>query len=508
MISALIFSFCLVMMISGIQSFRSRMKPYTPLEVFTLYIDKRIPALMSRYDIPGVSISLVKAGKIVWFGAYGYADVESGRMLTPDTPMRVQSISKSVTAWAIMQLVEQGKIDLDQPAVQYLKSWRFPASDFSTDEVTVRQLLSHTSGLPLGDVFTIYSPGDDMPSLRDKLTQEALPVMEPAAAFSYSNTGYNLLELLIEDVTGQDFATYMHREVLLQIGMERSSYHWSSNLEPPVPNGYDLNGKPVPVYVYPEKGSGGLFATANDIADFVVAEMSAVSNKSRVLSSRSIEALHTPEAKNLGVYSLVFDAYGLGHYIETLPNGMKAVAHGGQGTGIMTHYHAVPETGDAIVILTNSQRSWPFIAYLLSDWAQWSGFPSVGMGRIIWGEFGIWAVTGLILVVVFLQTSHLIAGIVSGSRKAVLCVKRFRLKPFIQATSAIILFALLVWCLFQRYLFITSVFPVASRWLGFTAFALSGILLFSALFPTNQIELIDKRKPRDTKKQEMLRNII
>ena len=70
----------------------------------------------------------------------------------------------------------------------------------------------------------------------------------------------------------------------------------------------------------------------------------------------------------------MFEAYGFGHYIETLPNGLRSVSHGGQGNGVMTHFQTVPETGDAIVILTNSQRSWPFIAYLLSDWAQWRAF--------------------------------------------------------------------------------------------------------------------------------------
>src|SRR5690606_14601908 len=114
---------------------------------------------------PGSSIALVRGGQVTWMNAYGYADLESGRKLTTDTPMRVQSISKSVTAWGIMRLVEQGMIDLDAPVVNYIKKWRFSEAEFSSETVTVRQLLTHTAGLPLGDVFTIYSPDEEMPSL-------------------------------------------------------------------------------------------------------------------------------------------------------------------------------------------------------------------------------------------------------------------------------------------------------------------------------------------------------
>jgi hypothetical protein len=129
--------------------------------------------------------------------------------------------------------------------------------------------LSHTADLSLGDVFTIYSPGTEMPSLREKLTMEAIPVRKPAE-FSYSNKGYKLLELVIEEVTGQSFSEYMQMEVLSPLGMKNSSFNWSNTMNPASPTGYDLSGKPVPVYVYPEKASGGLFSTAEDIARFAL----------------------------------------------------------------------------------------------------------------------------------------------------------------------------------------------------------------------------------------------
>lgn len=209
---------------------------------------------------------------------------------------------------------------------------------------------------------------------------------EAGGAFSYSNTGYNLLELLIEEVTGQAFA-----------------------------------------------------------------------------------------------------AYGLGHYMETLPNGKQAISHGGQGTGIMTHFHAVPETGDAVVILTNSQRSWPFISSLLSDWARWGGFGPVGMGRITLGEYGMWAVIGLVWFTALLQILRLTAELMRRRRSEARGERRSGPIRIAQAGLAIAITGGLVWCLSQKYLLLSSVFPRASLWLGASAFALSVVLLLASLLMREKI---------------------
>ncbi len=492
-LAALIASIILVASVSKLGPARGVEKGAS-IETFTAQMDARIPALMEDYGIPGASIALVKDGGIVWTGAYGYADLEEGREMTAGTYCRVQSISKPVTAWGVLKLVAQDKIELDASVGQYIKSWPFPESKYSTDKITVRQLLSHYSGMPLGDVLTIYSPEEELPSLKESLTESAHPMQEPGVSFSYSNVGFNLLELLIEEVTGRDFSEYMEKEVLIPLGMNRSTFTWSEALAPPVPLGYGLTGKTVPVYVYPEKASGGLFASAEDVAAFVIAGMPDFAKEHPVLSPQDINQLYMPEAQDLGVYSLVFDSYGLGYYIENLPDGKKAVSHGGQGTGIMTHFHAVPETGDGIVILTNSQRSWPFISYIVSDWARWCGFSTVGMGRIILGQYLLWAFIGLVWFVLLLQIWRLAEGIISGRRKPALFSKKLRLLRLAQLSLFLILAISLLWCVNQDYLFLTSVFPVASGWLGISACALAFVLLISALFPKDERKIKSFRR--------------
>lgn len=456
----------------------------TSLEDFTVHLDERIPSLMEKYSIPGVNIVLVKNATIAWSKAYGYAHLESGRKMTTDTYCRVESISKSITAWGIVKLVEQGTVGLDDPVEQYLSGWKLPESKYTKDKVTIRRLLNHSAGLSLGTIGVRYSPKEALPNLEESLSKEVRVIHEPGTTFSYSNTGFNLLELLIERVTGHDFAEYMKTEVLLPLGMRNSSFEWSEELVPAVPFGYDLKGNPIPVYIYPEKASGGLFATIEDIASFIIAGMNDFSDTARqTLTSDSINLLYTPMIKKPGIYSLAFDSYGLGHFIETFPNGKRGVSHGGQGSGWMTHFHSVPETGDGIVILTNSQRSWPFIAYLLSDWAKWCGFARIGMGRIIWGKKIVRTLIVLIWLIIIRQGWRLLRGLIYGERRFDPLTENYRCLRLVQSSLAVILISILWWCVNQDYLFITSVFPIVSIRLGFSILGLALVLLLSGLFP-------------------------
>lgn len=478
----LIISIVTVMSISKVYPITKAEKG-APLEAFTQYLDNRIANLMEAYDIPGANIALIKGGEIIYTKAFGYADLEARRKMTTDTYLRVESISKSVTAWGVLRLAEQGKIQLDSPVNNYIKSWSFPKSEFDVEKITVRQLLSHCAGLPLGDFTKRYAPSQETPSLKDCLSAEAVLVREPGTSFSYSNIGFNMLELLIEEVTGRDFSEYMEHEILVPLGMNNANYSWSEAFNPAVPFGYDLKGKAVPVYIYPEKGSGGLFSTVEDIAVFVAAGMPGFVHNKNVLGTQSIEMLYTPNANKLGVYSYVFDSYGLGYYIENLQNGSLAVSHGGQGAGWMTHFHSVPETGDGIVILTNSQRSWPFIAYILSDWAEWNGTFTVGMSRILWAIYIIWVIIGLIWFISLWQLWSLVDGLIFKKRKFTILDNNFVILRIVQGSLSAILVAGLLWCINQDYLFISSVFPIASCWLGISIFVFAFVLFLLALFP-------------------------
>jgi CubicO group peptidase (beta-lactamase class C family) len=446
-------------------------------------LDARIPPLMARYDVPGVSIALVRRGELVWSASYGYADRGRARPMTVEAVCRAESISKSVTAWGVLKLVERGVVGLDAPVRRYLRDWSLPESPYAEDSITVRRLLSGTAGMPLGTIGVRYPPEAARPSLRDALHEQARPVREPGSAFEYSNVGFNLLELLIEEVSGRPFAEYMADEVLHPLGMRRSSFAWNEGLRSAVPTGYDLEGRPVPVYVYAEKASGGLFTTLEDVARFAAAGRRGSAEGDAVLSEEGVRLLHTPQVEDLGIFGLVADGYGMGHFVETLPDGRRAAWHGGQGTGWMTHFHLVPETGDAIVILTNSQRSWPLMAQVLDDWARWSGLGSVRWSRLTHAVGALWIVVAALVLASLLQGYRLAAGLRRGHRRLVPLAREARTRPALQAVLAGAVISALAWAAAQPYLFVTSVFPGAAEWAGRALLLLAALTLLAALCP-------------------------
>jgi CubicO group peptidase (beta-lactamase class C family) len=452
---------------------------------FTTYLDDRIPCLMERYDIPGVCLAVIHKGTPAWSAAYGWADSEEKRKMTVDALCRVESISKTVTAWGIMNLVEKGVLQLYAPISEYLEGWTLPESEYKEQDITIRHLLSNNAGMPLGPVGTKseYDPQSQVPDVRDYLTEEARLISDPGLGFLYSNVGFNLLELIIEEATGQNFADYMADEILNPLGMHHSSFAWQSGMRQVIPTGYELQGKPVAPYVYAYKASGGLFATVDDIARFVCAGMTGRFYSADLLNKAAVRRLYEPEAKIPGLFGYVADFYGLGHFIEILPNGQKAVWHGGQGHGWMTHFHSVPKTGDGIVILTNSQRSWPFIARVLSDWAIWSGLGSVKMGVIKSAAVVAKIFIGLIVLVSVFLALRLAVDIFSGKRKFGPFSSQHKTARLFQALAGILIIGILWWCELQPYLFISSIFPNLIGRTGFSLLFLSIILIIMSLFP-------------------------
>jgi CubicO group peptidase (beta-lactamase class C family) len=384
-----------------------------------------------------------------------------------------------------MTLVQKGRVDLDEPIIRYLSSWSFPPSNYDEQQITIRQLLSNSAGLPLGTVGeeTEYSPGSEMPSITQYLDQEARLAHRPGSRFEYSNPGYNTLELVVEDITGEHFSEYMQHALLHPLNMTEASYAWRGPYAQSIPTGYELDGDPVPAYVYPVQASGGLFANVKDIGRFVSAGISALQTESStVLDPYFVKMIYTPQIEIKGLLGLVADSYGFGHFIETLPGGQNAIWHGGQGHGWMTHFHMIPETGDGIVILTNSQRSWPLIAELLLDWSEWIGIGPVKFSRIVYATKAGWLVTGLVTGWAVLIFSQLGINLMNGKSKLEPFSKHKLATRFAKFSSGFVLFGLVILRTLQPYVFESSIFPGLIRWFAASVLVLSSAMLISSLF--------------------------
>lgn len=457
-------------------------QPGAPTTAFVAGLEARLPSWLQRYGVPGVAVSLVVDGKPVWSGAFGHADAATRRPLTTDAVFRVESISKSVTARGVMTLVEGGLVALDDPVQAHLRTWEPPVPEARRGAITVGRLLSGTAGLAPGRVGEEYEPGAPLPSLRRHLTEEFRLVAEPGVRFSYSNVGYALLELLVEDVTGRSFADYMRDEVLRPLGMGRATFDWSDVEPGALPTGHDLNGRAVPAYVYPALAAGGLYATVDDLARFVAAEVGAA-------AAGPVLELHVPRAEVRGAYGLVADGYAAGRFTEVLADGRTAVWHGGQGHGWMSHFHAVPAAGVGIVILTNSQRSWPLMAELLDLWAGWQGLGPLGMSKITSATRALTALTALLWLGTAWGAVRLVVDARAGRRGWRSLRGPGAAWRWGRLVVATVTLWGLAWAALQPYLMLQAVFPGAA---GRAAWALAAgavVIGATAIVPVSRREV-------------------
>jgi CubicO group peptidase (beta-lactamase class C family) len=443
------------------------------------HLEDSVPLLQERYRVPGVAVLLVRGGEVVWRETFGFACRESGEALAETHVLMTHSISKSVTARGIVQLARDGMIDLDTPVRAYLGP--VPYGD-----ATIRQLLSNSAGLPLGPIGMHYPPGSAVPETAAYLaslaggggvgggsggssgsgggTSSAVsPRHTPGERFEYSNTGFAVLELVVEEVTGLPFADYMNDSVLRPLDMNDSTFVWRPELAGRVPFGYDLRGAPIAPYLYPNQAPGGLFATLEDLGRFVTESI-----------NDPLEELYEPQVEISGIYRAVADSYGLGHFLETLPGGDQAVFHGGQGLGWMTHFHILPDRREGIVIVTNSQRSWPLIAAVLKDWSVWTVAGPVGMSRILTATRILRAVIILLISLGLMLGVQGVRG-VPGARgvrsaregRGVSGVpSHTRAVPVVKLLGTVAIAVVLTEALRQDYLFVSSVFPTLTRPLG------------------------------------------
>jgi len=365
-------------------------EPRTDWRAFAVQLDHLVPRLLDAYGVPGAAVSIVHAGEPVWTQGYGLADKHGGLPVTADTVFQVGSISKPVAAWGVMRLAEAGKIDLDAPVERYLTRWHLPTSGFDHRQVTIRRILSHSAGLSVHGYGGV-APGRPVPSLVESLSgqpagQSAVRVVTlPGTRFSYSGGGYTLLQLIVEEVTGERFAEYMQRNVLAPLGMPRSTFRQIGGLHESAARGYDSEGRPLPAYLFTEEAAAGFCTTAADLAVFLSAGMAGRSGEPAgrgVLSAGSLEAMFTPQFAMplLPIWGFRGDAgYGLGYMVEKLPGGPVAVGHQGGNPGWRAYFIQVPEKLAGMAVVTNSDNGLFLINDLLCAWGAWlgAGAPSV-----------------------------------------------------------------------------------------------------------------------------------
>lgn len=311
---------------------------------------------MAKYNVKGLSIAVIHDYKIAWAKGYGWADEAEKKRVTTETLFEPGSISKSLNAIGILKLAQDKKIDLYTDINTYLTSWKFPYDSISKGKkITLAQILSHNAGLSTygfpgrtinGDIPTILQILDGKPPA---VTTAVRSIFEPGLKFEYSGGGITISQLVLTDITGQQYETWMYEHVLKPIGMVNSSY-----AQPPAKDkrhlcasGYYSDGTPVSnkFRVYPFQAAAGLWTTPSDLCNYIIDMQVAYNGKqSKVLSPEMVKLHLTPYNNGPAAMGTFFDDR----------DGAEYFLHDASNDGFCGLYVASLDSGDGVVIFLNS----------------------------------------------------------------------------------------------------------------------------------------------------------
>lgn len=332
-----------------------------------------LAAAMQALNIPSVSVALIDGGMLAWARAFG-------RGATADTLYQAASLSKLVTAVAALRLVDQGRLSLDRDVNDQLTAWRLPASGLTRGHpVTLRGLLSMTAGIGVPG-YIGYAPGEPLPGLV-QILEGAPPANSPpvrvesvpGVRYAYSGGGYEIVQALIETVTGRAFEAAMQDLVLLPLGMSNSMF-----LQPLPPAlagraavGHDAAGAPLPGgwRTVPELAAGGLWSTPTDLAKLLIAIARAFRGEApAILGQATARAMLTRQGVG---------PYGLGGAIDGVGSDLVLMKRG-QNVGYQSYMLIFRVTSQGMVVMTGSDNGTTLATALIRRTASVYRWPALG----------------------------------------------------------------------------------------------------------------------------------
>jgi CubicO group peptidase (beta-lactamase class C family) len=320
---------------------------------------------MATYNIPGAALALIKDNRIVLAKGYGYRDLTARTPVTTATLFNVGSVSKSFTALGIAQLVDRHQIDLDAPVIRYLPEFRL--SDLqATQTVTLRQLLSHTSGLPADEQWP-----RQVPPTRQGIVAEfaTMPIpASPGTRFQYCSRCIVLAAYVLERITGQSWEDYTRTHIFAPLGMTTAAFgplglEQAADQAQPYHHDAVLGEVTVPwgrlQYLDPLAPAGGIDASIDEMARYALLQLGdGTIFGHRVVTAEMLAELHRPEIAVGTDWKPAASAenlhYALGWFTADV-RGLHLVFHNGVNPGFRASIVLVPSFKAAMVILTNGE---------------------------------------------------------------------------------------------------------------------------------------------------------
>lgn len=318
-------------------------------------ITQMIQLQMKKHDVVGLSIALVDDQKVVWTQGFGHADKAANIAATADTVYRTGSISKLFTDSAVMQLAEQGKVNIDQPLKSYLPTFSINTRFTNAAPITPRNVMTHHSGVPDSLFNGMWT---DKPAHFSKVTaalKDDYAAYPPNTIFSYSNIGITLLGDMIEHVTGRDFSSVVNQSLLQPMGMTNSTF--ATGLVGPLASKAYRDGKEVEEKPLRDTPAGGLNSTVLDLGRFMqMVFADGLSNGNRILQPATLTEMLRPQNENVALDQDF--RIGLGWMLNSrIKNGGTVAQHGGATMYHHSYLAILPEHKLGVVVLSNTASS-------------------------------------------------------------------------------------------------------------------------------------------------------
>ena len=322
----------------------------TPADV-EAFLDGVVPLQLAREDIAGATVAIVKDGKVIFSKGYGYSDVAAKKPVMPETTMfRPGSVSKLFTWTAVMQLVEQGKLDLDRDVNDYID---FKIPDAFGKPITLKNLLTHTPGFE-EQIKDLITNRVETPNLGNYLKNH-IPgrIFPPGTVPAYSNYGAALAGYIVERVSGEPFDQYVQNHIFKPLGMTHSTFDQPlpADLAPNMSNGYKIaSEKPEPFETVTPAPAGSLSSSAIDMAQFMIAHLqNGKYGDTQILKPETAELMHS----RLFGLDPAANAMAYGFYEET-HNGHRIIGHAGDTECFHSDLHLILDSGVGFFISYNS----------------------------------------------------------------------------------------------------------------------------------------------------------
>jgi CubicO group peptidase (beta-lactamase class C family) len=327
-------------------------------------LQRWVADVLNRWPAVGLAVGVVRDGALVDFHGHGVADLTSGTPITEGTGFRVASISKTITGVAVMQLWEQGLLDLDAPASSSLRAYRLVPADPAWRPATIRDLLTHTAGLPetavprralMPDFGESVRLGRPVPSLAEYYGGRVRLVAEPGTRFRYGNHSFATLGQIVEDVTGLPLHRYLHDHVFEPLAMEGTDLRWTPAVASRLATGYEMSRrgpKEVALRQMVTAGAASVASTPRDMARYVAALLGGGSNEhGTVLKPETVAMMFAPQYRP----DPVIAGMGLAFFRADL-GGRPAVEHQGTIPGFHSQLFLSPSDGIGVIAFTTG--SW------------------------------------------------------------------------------------------------------------------------------------------------------